>query len=312
MFGAAMGMSLLPGAVNDRRASQGFGGYRGGFAGGSGFNPDVARAGHRFDHRYGSRYESLNWRKAKARGLTAQEYYGSPAPGAGSPISGAGAVLGNQAAAAIAARGASQSAMFGQMLQADTQKELMDKRVEGDIKIAEIGADATTRGQDLTYDAAMQRLQYDRDVYEETTRPLAARQARKTEHEIQKLVNEISTSHPKFVRMLKIMTMGTDNTLGLAIQNTLGIDVSDLEQMQNLSPAQRKNLIQGMMAAASVIAKETAGAQMTVNQYLDLFNEALIKASKEVGDDVKRAVGESGIKKAKPPVKVPSIDSYSP
>ena len=100
-FGMA-GLALLGQAGSQRGASGGFGGVRGGFLGGTGINPDALRLGHRLDNKhYRERYtqeKNFDWRQARKRGLTAQEFYGSPVSGGGSPgVSGGAQVLGNMA-----------------------------------------------------------------------------------------------------------------------------------------------------------------------------------------------------------------------
>ena len=240
---------------------------------------DVTRAGYKMDIKYSPQLLNAMYQQAKRHGLTPQEFYGAPASGGNNFTSGP-QTMGNMASSA--------GIQTAQAVQADLDRktDLEKTKISADaqVKSAEISAGATTYSADKTYDGVMKKLEFDKTVYRDVTLPQAGRIAKKTNKEIEHLVNQVALTQEKFVKTLKVMSMGTDNTLGLAIQNMLGIDVTDVEQMQNLSPEQRKNLIEGMMTAGSRAARELAGAQTSVNRYLDSFVKALEQGAKGITD----------------------------
>ena len=102
-------------------------------------DPEIIRLGHRLDDRSHINRAQFDWRKAKDRGLTPQEFYGSPAAG-GSAASGGGATLGNSAAAAN---------IQNSKIHQDDKQRTLDRNVElqktkmqtdAQLKTAEISA----------------------------------------------------------------------------------------------------------------------------------------------------------------------------
>ena len=254
------------------------------------------RKGHKADVRYSLKKERGLWAAARKRGATISEYYGSSAAGGGGGVSGGANVLGRSTEKTAQLMADAGGALADYQLTKRGQDIDLEKskiQAQAQIKSAGIQQETGKYSADKSYEGVMEKLKFSKKVYNEITKPQAARIADKTTKEIEHLVNQVALSEPKFVRMLKIMTMGTDNTLGLAIQNTLGIDVSDVEQMQNLSPDKRRALIQGMMTAGSQTAKELSGTQTTISQYLDLFVDALEKAGQGISESFKPGIQRS-------------------
>jgi hypothetical protein len=243
--------------------------------------------GLRWEHDYYKGRAEYDWRKAQKRGLTPQEFYGSPAAGQ-TPQSGATQTLGNAA---------SQENITRQQIGADVGMQMA--QLGNQVDIAEIGADAqkysadqnlkaaeissgrhlegTKYAADKAFEGIMEKIQFDEMVFKKVTLPQAAKVLRKTEQEIQKLINDVATSDPAFVRMLKLMTMGPDNVLSLVMSSGV-TDISDPEQLKALDHKQRAVLIEGMMAINSRVGKELAGAQWSANKWLDSVANALEKA----------------------------------
>lgn len=268
MFGAA-GMQLLGGALSDRRASGGFGGKRGGFLGGTGFNPDVLRAGHRADNRYFKQrmlwqtpYEDrFHWSKARKRGLTPQEYYGSPVPGMSTPSgpSGGAAVLGNMVSSANQSSKALISDAISGAAERDTALKQTKMQTDAQIKTAEISAGAQNYATDVNKIIQDNNWKLENRKLEETMLPMVAAGLKKTEQETRKLINEVATSTPKWVRSQKLLEMGIDNTIQTAILQRFGVDITSKDDMARLTTEQFNNLISVLFAAASSTVKEGQG-----------------------------------------------------
>lgn len=236
-----------------------------------------AKLGAQLDYERDMKTEASLWQRAEERGLTPQEYYGSGAPGSATGASGSAQVIGNQ-----------QNAMAQQMGQLGQQAALTvsenQKNRDNAKEIAAIQAGAQKYGTDKQFEVAMGRLHLDTRQYLEIQIPQAAANINKTEHETMRLVNEIATSDPKFVKAMKIMTMGSDNSYGLAIQKMLGIDISDDKQMQSLSADQRSKLLAGLLSGGSTAAKELAGFSGSIEQWLDTMvqgGNALYQGAKD-------------------------------
>lgn len=301
MFGAIAG-GLLGGALSDRRASGGFGGVRGGFLGGSGYNPDVVRHGHRLDNRYFLQRHDAMYARAEARGLTPQEFYGSPAAGGSGPSGGA-QTLGNMAASA----NASSKALMGQVLgaheqaktqkrgqdiQAKTQENVANIQKQSAENVAKIQAGAQRRGQDLTYDIGLRNFKLSEEQYYNVNLPQAQENIRKTQRETEKLINEVATSKPQFVKLMKIMTMSAPNSLNFAIQRMAGIDISDDDQLKRLSKEKRRKLIAALLAVNSNAAAELHGVNYSIDAWLD----SMAESAQSIWDGVPSLLGD-GIEK---------------
>lgn len=233
----------------------------------------AARSGAGIDRGSKLKHEAALWGRAQERGITAQEYYGSPAPGGPTGSSGAAQVMGN-----------SQNAMAAELGKQQQQSSENQKDRDNQKEIAQIQAGTQTRGQDITAGTASNILDFQKANYLQTTLPQAAKNLQKSEQEVLKLINEVATSNPKFIKMLKIMTMGSDNSYGLAIQNMLGIDISDPKQMQSLSADMRRKLLAGLLSGGSTAAKELAGFAGSIEQWLDTMAQggaSLIKSAKD-------------------------------
>ena len=234
---------------------------------------DDARAGHRYDLRYSLRKEEELWNRAQERGLTPQEYYGSPAAGgAGGGVSGGAQTLGNINAAntsALTARQQMETQLATTKMQTDAQKYAADKQFG-----------ASTYSTDKTFEAAMANFGLKRDEYLNVTVPQAAAQLGKTEQETLKLINDVATSTPKFKRLMKLMSMGLDNTLVHLATSSTGLDIGDPEVVANMSEDDRAKLTAAIMSARSTFKTEVSGAQETINAYLD----ALIDDNANVAD----------------------------
>lgn len=209
--------------------------------------------------------DKYDWKQAKKRGITPVEFYGSPAAST-SGDSGASVTLGNQA---------SKFADIGQTMAMQFKENEKDR--DSNERIAAIQAGASEYATDKTYEANIKRLRFDKEMYYNTTVPQAAANIGKTIQETNKLVNEVATSDPKFQRFMKIMTMGIDNTIGLAIQTSLGVDVSDPKQMKNLPLEKKKQLMAGLLSAKSNLAAEMSGASQSVGSWLDSLANAMQK-----------------------------------
>lgn len=309
MAWGAIGAQLLGGAASDRRASGGFGGKRGGFLGGTGFNPDVLRAGHRADNRYFKQrmlwqtpYEDrFHWNKARKRGLTPQEYYGSGAPGYSSPSgpSGGAAVLGNMVSSANASSKALVSSAIQGAADRATELKKTEMQTEAQKYVADTQARTATGNVEKQTSTQMKiaemenaikdrKVTLDEKSYNRVTLPQAAATLQKTKQETKKLINEVATTTPAFLRSMKLLSMGPDNTIQTALLNGLKIDITNKEQMAKLSTEEFGRLMSILFAAGSGVTKNVHGVAGLVggligdeNYQLDQINWDILSQDKE-------------------------------
>lgn len=196
-------------------------------------------------------------------GMTPYEMFMGPAAGAGGGTSGSGQTLGNAASSAGNTRAnlEYQDQVTQRENNADRAVQLAQTKMQTDAQrdVAKTQAGATEYGADLNYQAAMQRLTFDQEVYSTTNLPQAAATLRLTEKQTEKVINEIATSEPDFVRFIKLMTMGVDNMTAMVAGSEFG-DLSNPKTLLNMSPEKRKKAIAAMLSAKSQINTEIAGA----------------------------------------------------
>jgi hypothetical protein len=211
-------------------------------------------------------------------GMTPYEMFMGPAAGAGGGTSGSGAVLGNAAAQSGMQRSqlAQQRMLQGQQILGNLAVTKMQTEAQKEIAGMQVGA--TERGQDIQKMIADNQLVLDWNSYHIALSRLSIDQA-KAPHEIDKLINEVSTSKPKFIKYMKYLTMGADNMLA-----TMLLGDKSLEDIAN-DPEARKQFVSLALAYQSQALKEGKGIEILGedaykgvrdNQYIKGFRQWLI------------------------------------
>ena len=226
---------------------------------------EMANLGHALDQKHYFEREAELWKRGQERGLTPQEYYGSPAPGVGGP-SGAANVLGNMATQTGVARSQIMAQLGNQMGQMALQKRGQDIDLEktkimagAQKESAGISADATVYSAEIQKQIAQNRLKFDDRTYRNISLPGAQLNMQKTRKETENIINNIATSHPKFVKAMKLLSMGPENMAASMVVNAAGIDITSPESMQKVPEKKRRDVLAAMLAAGSVTRKETEG-----------------------------------------------------
>lgn len=212
--------------------------------------------------------DRYNWKMAQERGLTPQEYYGSPVPGGQTGYGPQGATLGNagaqeglqqsQIAANAITAGMQQQTQLGvAKIQADAQKYSADKSAEATTGAATISSAASMYKADIEAAIAANRLEFDEKTYRTIALPGAQAQLEVTRKQAQKLINEIATSDPKFVEAMKMLSMGTDNMVATMLAQSEG--VKKPSDILKFDVEKRKAIIAMMIAASSNTRKEVEG-----------------------------------------------------
>lgn len=240
-------------------------------------DPEQLRLGYNEERRSWRKMQRFEWQQAQKRGLTAQEFYGSPVPG-GSPGGSGAQTLGNAASQGeIAAQGRSAAAFNAgadralQMSQQQTQLEVAKIGAEAQMYSADAAAGAHTYGTDVQAQTAANRLELDTEIYESVTKPQAQKILRLTEAQIDHELNLVATTDPKYVRSMKIMTMSADNLVATAMVNGLEVDLFDTEAMLKLDPERRKAMLTGLIAMNSHLFREVEGMKMSFDDWLNAW-----------------------------------------
>lgn len=220
-------------------------------------------------YKYGLRKtDKYQWRQAQNRGLTPQEYYGSPAPGNTGGGDSAAATLGNAGAQEGMARrqsaiDASESALDRATqleitrMQTDAQKYSADTAAGATTGAAKISAEAQMYQAEIQSAIAQNRLTFDEKTYSTVLLPGAMAQLDLTRKQAQKVVNDIATSDPKFVEAMKMLSMGTDNMVATMLAQSEGVNKPS--DILKFDVEKRKAIIASMIAASSNSRKELEG-----------------------------------------------------
>jgi len=207
-----------------------------------------ARQGAKIDTRAKLGQESQLYDRAMDRGLTPQEYYGSPAPGNPSS-SGAGQIIGNQA-----------NAMSAQLTQATIQSKEREKDRQNAKEIAGIQAGVQTAGQENQAQIEANKLALQKQQFTQIALKESAAKLKINEQELKAAVNNVTTSSPKWHLMLKNLSMGPDNMWVQSYIEHTGINpITDPEAFRKLPKSEREKFLLGFLAYASHTNKEAAG-----------------------------------------------------
>ncbi len=239
------------------------------------FNIEDVKAGHAADLDSHRNTDAYDWRVAKQRGLTPQEFYGSSAAG-GAGSSGGAQILGNShdRQQSIQADQAQQS----QERQKDrtTQLQQTQMQTQAQIQTAEIAAGQS--GQNVKLQTDTQRYSADLQNAIATKNYKLANQKLQTidkpkllaelninSKQLQKLSNEIATSTPAFTLYMKKLSMGVDNMMVEFLQHSYGVDITNPKSVQSMSAAERAAFINHTAAIQSNVFKEAAGITLGVS-----------------------------------------------
>jgi hypothetical protein len=247
-----------------------------GSATGSLFGGINARRGARIDTAQKLGQESTLYARAMARGLTPQEYYGSPAPGNPSS-SGAGQVIGNQAAQTSA-----------QMMQLGQQARENQKDRDNAIEIEKIRAGVHERGQDMQFESALRDYYLRATEYFESKAPQIAANIEKTQRETAVLVNQVTTSSPRFVKMMKLLSMGPDNVYVAGVLEAAG--VKTIDDIGKMTKEEQQKIFAAMLAGKSWIAREAAGYKGEIGDFVDLIIDTLMNQVEGVWNQIEPGI----------------------
>ena len=260
-------------------------------------------------------------------GMTPYEMYMGPAAGAGGGTTASGQTLGNAASAQQAS--IRESALKMQENDKNRMTQLAQTAMQAGAQrdVAQINAGVQTRGQDITAETAQAerklrdkieggKLQLGRDQLNANLQRIAVQNAVDLK-QVEKLVNDIATSHPDFVLRLKQMSMGVENMLVEYFQRHHGINLYDEKSFMSLPFEKREALISEMIAISSPVygaaaAVKDQGGQTVDDLITTLGNApgALWDLYKEEYGNAKEGLGNyfGGFRRKKPP---PKYENYS-
>lgn len=231
------------------------------------------RMGHTEDTRSFKERSEYSWDKAKDRGLTPQEYYGSSAAG-GSSSSGGANVLGNsqdkeQLQQSKIHQESQQRSLDRQTqlqqtkMQTDTQKEVAS------IQAGTSRANVKTQTQTQRYSAELQNAlatknyQLAKQKLYQVELPKLKAELKISSQQFKKLSNQIATTTPKFMLYMKKLSMGVDNMMVEFLQHSYGVNITDPKSIQAMSLSERKAFISHTAGINSQVFKEASGLGLT-------------------------------------------------
>jgi hypothetical protein len=206
-------------------------------------------------------------------GMTPYEMFMGPAAGAGGGTTGSGAVLGNSA-----------QQLGKQMMQNKQQQQMVKTQIVADLaktkmqtdsqkEVAEIQAGASRYGTDVKAATDAARLALDKETYVNTIAPKAAAELGLTVQQTLKAVNEVATSEPKFLKMMKVATMSSENILATLTALGLPFDVLNPEDARKLTPKQREEVTRQILGILSHTRKEAEGLKAIFQDAVERLRE---------------------------------------
>jgi hypothetical protein len=185
-------------------------------------------------------------------GLTPYEAYLGPAGGAGGGTTGSGNTLGNAAKEKMLQQeqmnnqNAANAILQSRQQQTELQKTKM--QTDAQLEIARIQSGDTQRGQNMNF--AIQSISAKVAIME------VAMKMQLQPHHLQRAINEAATSTPEYRRQELILKMGVDNSINAVIQSRFKVDISDQQQIADMSDAEFKDLMSVLMYAKSTTGPE--------------------------------------------------------
>lgn len=253
-----------------------------------------AREGGREDLKNQQKMFDYRIQQGLAHGMTPFEMFSGPAASGGGGTSNMGATLGNQAGQL-----AQQSLKLNQEVaerEKDRKLELAKVQMQTDASkaIAGLQTETTKRGQDLTHAIQSGNLRLSQATYKNVTLPQAAAALRKTEAETDKILNEVATSRPVFVKYMKMLSMGVDNTISAYLQNMYGYNLVDPEEVAKIPRSQRKQILSTLLGVQSGTIKNIEGLKIFGAQVGDHVKGFSPKKSINKANDVTRHMINQG------------------
>ena len=185
-------------------------------------------------------------------GLTPYEVFAGPGGNASGGTSNMGQTMGNQAAQQTANINNAILQMGLKKMDNDTAKEVAGIQAAANKEVAGIQSDT----QKLI---AANKLSLDRDTYNNITIPESAAKLKISAEELKIKLNNVATSKPEFVKFMKMLTMGVDNTLSAFIQNVDGYNLTDPESVAKIPIEKREEILSMMLAIQSGTLKNVEG-----------------------------------------------------
>lgn len=247
--------------------------------------PDIEeqlRLGHKYDVQTQKDFYRWKHKYGKKYGMTDYEMFMGPSAGATGGTTGGGAVLGNAANQQYMQEKQIErsAAIEGAQRQLDRQTELAKAQISAKATVDAAGksAEASKYGADTQYD--IEQLRYDiadrqtiiseRD-FNERILPLAAMQMGKTTLEMEKLVNEIALTMPKYKRWELMQRMGVENMIVSGIAGKFGMN--DPSDMSKLTDDEFTEFLAMALSVGSHTRREAEGLSAWFSDLVEKANQ---------------------------------------
>ena len=257
-----------------------------------GFNKSDLAYSHHKDIETYKRIRNSNFRFQTKKGLNAYEALMGPQGGGETGPTASGQVLGNAKTAEMQqdradARAAFQAGLDRQMalqqtaMQTEAQKYSADKAAEA----SGYQADRNYASQALHARIKMRSIALDEKIYDTISVPAAAANLAKTQQEVKKLINEVVTSRPDFLKAMKLLSMGVENSIQTLLLNGQPFDITSRESLLKATPDQKAQMLMTMVGVNSHLYKESTGLQLKTKEELIKFFEASLTARSNMVPD---------------------------
>jgi hypothetical protein len=256
---------------------------------------DMVKLGNELD--MANQKEMFDYRIQQGReaGMTPYEMFMGPAAGAGGGTTGSGNTLGNQPAQLAAnatqaanARMQAQTQLGTAMIQANAQRDVAKTQAEATTGAAGISAEQSKYNADLQFLVNSRKLNLDKQRFFNIDLPQAALNLSKTAQETLKLVNEVATSDPEYMLMMKRLTMAAPNVMLEMAINSAGFDPLKKDEVANATLEQKQYLMGLLLASQSTIAKEVMGTAWTTGAAIESVKNTLGRGFSDIDLNIDR------------------------
>lgn len=217
------------------------------------------KRGAELDQQYFEKKFDYRINQGLEHGMTPYEMFMGPAAGGGGDAGPSAQTLGNQEGKKNIAAMQAASAEYSK--DKDRQTSLAQTKMQTDAQkeVASIQAGETRHSTDTQASIAVAKLELENNKFQNVTLPQAAQTLKLTEQQVLKAKNEVVTSNPKFIKLLAVMKMSSENILATLKTLDLPFDVTDPESVRQASEQNKDKVVRAVLGLLSHTRREGTG-----------------------------------------------------